>query len=101
MDEELDALRRKRLLELQRQQTEQEYEQQDMQIRQILRQILTQKARARLARLRLARPELVGLVERQIIMLAQSGKVLEMDDTMLKRILRQLTQKRDISIKRK
>src|SRR2546428_9814064 len=94
MDEdELDAIRRKKLTELQQYQNqavaEQQYREQVQAQRQlILRQILTPEARERLGRIELPYPELKGNIENQLIQLAQSGRVKSMvDDAALRQIL--------------
>jgi programmed cell death protein 5 len=115
-DEELDALRRRRIEELQRQQmaagqheVQQAVEQQaraeqDRAAReQLMRQILTLEARERLERLRLARPDQAKQLENQLISLAQSGRLAgKIDDAQFKSILTRLTgEQRDINIRRK
>ncbi|MCK4266907.1 MAG: hypothetical protein KAX31_06470, partial [Thermoplasmata archaeon] len=67
-----------------------------------LRKIMTADARERLARLRIARPELAENIENQLIMLAQSGQLnTAIDDAALVQLLEKLTpQKREITIKR-
>jgi programmed cell death protein 5 len=107
-DMELEEIRRRKLLELQRQQ---EYQQQashqaeavEAQRQNILRGILTPEARERLGRLKMAYPEIAGQVEDRLIMLAQSGRLnAVIDDVTLKDILARLVpQKRDIKIQRK
>lgn len=110
-DEELEALRRKRLAELQMQL---DSEQQTAEIKRrnaevqaqrqaVLRTILTPEARERLAALRMARPELVADVEQQLFMLAQQGRInRKIDDNTLKDLLsRIIPKKREITIERK
>ncbi len=110
-DEELDALRRKRLAELQMQ-LESEQQNADIkrrnaevqaQMQTVLRTILTPEARERLAALRMARPELVADVEQQLFMLAQQGRInRKIDDNTLKDLLsRIIPKKREITIERK
>lgn len=110
-DEELDALRKKRLAELQMQ-LEGEQQSAEMKRRNaevqaqrqaVLRTILTPEARERLAALRMARPELVADVEQQLFMLAQQGRInRQIDDNTLKDLLsRIIPKKREISIERK
>ena len=104
---ELDEIRRKRLLELRKQiadeqqksDQEKEFEtQKDA----ALRQILSYEARQRLNTLKLVKPEFVEQIELQLIQIAQSGKVrLPIDDAQLKRILLQLQPtKKEITFRR-
>lgn len=107
-DDELDAIRRRKLAELQAQQdqavAQQQYREQVQAQRQsILRQILTPEARERLGRIELAYPELKESVEQQLVALAQSGRVQRMiDDETLRQILeRVIPKKREIKIERR
>jgi len=111
MDEELDKLRKKKLQELQEQaaiqeQIEDQEEQQkqlDEQKKAILRAILTNEARERLGRIKIARPEMAESIENQLIMVAQSGKLKnKINDEELRMLLSKiLPKKRDIKIKRR
>jgi len=88
-DEEIEAIRQRKMQELQRQ-IEEERRRQELaaQRRAVLRAILTPEARERLDNLRVVRPELVDALEQQLITLAQSGKVrVPITDEDLKRIL--------------
>ncbi len=107
-DEELDAIRRKKLQELQQVQVQaaaqQQYrEQVEAQKQTILRQILTPDARERLGRIELAYPELTDSIENQLIALAQSGRVQKViDDATLRQILeRVMPRRREIKIERR
>ena len=107
-DEELDAIRRRKLIELQAAQqdatSQQAMREQVLAQRQtILRQILTPEARERLGRIELAYPELKESIENQLISLAQSGRVQRMiDDAALRQILeRVIPKRRDIKIERR
>lgn len=107
-DDELEAIRRKRMEELQRAQADRLVkEQQEQQIQaqreMVLRQILTPEARERLARIEMAYPEVTENIENQLIVLAQSGRVNKViDDATLRDILRRIMpQKRDIKIERR
>ncbi|MFQ6060982.1 MAG: DNA-binding protein [Thermoplasmata archaeon] len=107
-DEELEALRKRKLQELQLQQQQRMAEeaqaaQLEAQRQAILRQILTPEARERLGRIQLAHPEVAEGVANQLILLAQSGRVQSaIDDATLRQILRKiLPKKREIRIERR
>jgi len=107
-DEELDAIRRRKLMEMQQMQDQavaqqQMREQAQAQRQQVLRQILTPEARERLGRIELAYPDLADSIENQLIALAQSGRVQRaIDDATLKQILeRVMPKKREIKIERR
>lgn len=107
-EEELEAIRRRKLAELQQVQQQalaqqQMQEQVQAQRQVILRQILTPEARERLGRIELAYPELKESIENQLIALAQSGRVQRMiDDATLRQILERLIpRRRDIKIERR
>ena len=69
----------------------------------LLRQILEPKAKERLARIKIARPQIVELIENQLIALVQTGQISgQVSDGDLKIILSKLMpKKRDITIRRK
>lgn len=107
-DSELEALRQRKLQELQvRAQQEavaqEQSKQQDAQRAMVMRQILTPEARERLANLRMTRPDLVEHVENQLMMLVQSGRVTDkIDDYTLRQLLRRIMPaKREIKIERR
>jgi len=111
-DKELEKIRQRRLLELQLQQrlAAEEVERQatareELRRRKdaILRRILTNEARERLANLKVSRPEFTEQLELQLIQVAQSGKLrVPITDEQLKRLLEQLQseQKRETKIRR-
>jgi len=107
-DEEIEEIRRRKMLELQRrlaqeQQRMQVQQQMELQKQAILRRILTPKARQRLANLKMVKPEFANQLELQLIQLAQQGKVdIPISDEMLKQILIRLqSHRRDIKITRR
>jgi len=106
-EEELEELRRRRMLELQRrlvqeQQRFQAEQQIEMQKQAILRRILTSDARQRLTNLKMVKPEFAEQLELQLIQLAQQNKIsIPMTDEQLKEILQKLqSQRREIKIRR-
>jgi programmed cell death protein 5 len=111
MDDELENLRKKRLKELQQQAAlqesleEQESQRQEFeeQKKMILRAILDPTARERLARIKIARPEIAESIENQLIMLAQNGKLKnKINDEQLRLLLAKIIpKKRDIKIRRR
>ena len=106
-DEELEALRRRRLAEMQRaavddQRRAQAQQQVERQKQAIIRRILTPEARQRLTNIRMVKPEFADELEMQLIQLAQSGRLRgQVTDDQLKKTLVQLEgQKREIKIRR-
>ena len=112
MNDELEELRKKRLQELQQQAISEEDIQQrqaeqqknyEEQKKQLLRSILTPKARERLGRIKIARPEVVESIEQQLLVLAQQGRLkTKINDEQLQGLLSQvMPKKRDIKIQRR
>ena len=106
-DEELEALRRRRMAEMQRaaydeQRRSQQQQQVDRQKQSIIRQILTPEARQRLANIKMVKPEFAEELEMQLIQLAQAGRLQQqITDEQLKKTLVQLqSQKREVKIRR-
>ena len=110
---DIEEIRRKRMQQIQQQaaqqspQAEQQHQEQmrkelETQKRQAMLQLLTPEARARLANIRLTKPEFVDQIEIQLIQLAQAGRVQsKITDDQLKELLRKLIgKKRDIKISR-
>ncbi|AEH24089.1 DNA-binding protein [Pyrococcus yayanosii] len=100
MAEDIEEIRKRKLLELQRKYLEQQRAREEearqqalieAQIQAILRKILTPEARERLARVKLVRPELARQVELILVQLYQTGQIREpLTDAQLKRILAQI-----------
>jgi len=110
--DDIDAIRKKKLRELQQQQqpafSQDEYEETQQkefeeQKKMVLRSILMDDARERLGRIKAARPELAENLENQLIMLAQSGRLKnKINDEQLRDLLSKiLPKKRDITIRRR
>jgi len=107
-DEELEALRRRRMAEMQRaamddqRQTQAQQQQVERQKQAIIRKILTPEARQRLTNIRMVKPEFAEELEMQLIQLAQSGRLRgQVTDEQLKKTLVQLQgQKKEIKIRR-
>jgi programmed cell death protein 5 len=107
-DKEMDEIRRRKMLELQRrlgqeQQQLQVQQQMELQKQALLRRILTPKARQRLTNLKMVKPEFASQLELQLIQLAQQGRVdIPISDATLKQILIRLqSHRRDIKITRR
>jgi programmed cell death protein 5 len=105
--DDLEELKRRKLLELQRQLQEEALRQEQLrqveeQKRIVLKSILTPEARSRLSNIKMARPEFAAQIEALLIQLAQAGQVKQrITDEQLKEILRRLSaKKRDIKIRR-
>jgi programmed cell death protein 5 len=106
-EDELEKLRRKKLLELQREITEEQQKAQvqqqlELQKQALLRNLLTPEARQRLTNLKMVKPEFISQLELQLIQLAQEGKLpIPLEDKQLKQILIQIqARKREPKIRR-
>ena len=106
-EEELEELRKRKLMELQQrlaqeQQKIQMQQQIEMQKHTVLRRILTAKARQRLTNLKIVKPDFAEQLELQLIQLAQQGRVnIPITDEQLKDILIRLQSgRRNIKIRR-
>lgn len=106
-DEELDAIRRRKLSALQHrasdeQKQTQAEQQMDAQKQALLKQILSPEARQRLTNLKMIKQDFTDQLELQLIQLAQMGKLpIPLSDAQLKQILIQLqSRKRETKITR-
>ena len=106
-EEELGALRKKRMLELQQRMVDEQkqvtaQQQLEGQKQALLRRILTPEARSRLTNLNMVKPEFTQQLELQLIQLAQQGRInIPITDEQLKELLVKLQSgKRDYKIRR-
>ena len=106
-EDELDSLRKRRMLELQQRMVEEQREVQaqqqlEGQKQALLRRILTPEARRRLTNLNMVKPEFTQQLELQLIQLAQQGRInIPLTDEQLKELLVRLQAgKRDYTIRR-
>lgn len=107
-EDELAAIRAKKMAEMQQQAAYQEEEvrrreQESAQIHMLIMQILEPEARERLNTIRLTKPDFARAIEQQLISLAQSGRLQsKITDEQFKAILQQVTpERRNINIRRK
>jgi len=111
-----EEIKRRKLLEMQQaaaanagvdEQALQQQQQYELQKRKILKQILSEPARARLSRIRMVKPEFAEQVELQLIQLAQMGRLqIPVSDEQLKLLLDKIyemgkSKKKDIKFVRK
>ena len=95
-DDELEAIRQKKLASLQQQALREKAEEQaaaevQAQKEAILRQILTPEARQRLTNIKMVKPQFAEQIEMQLIQLASSGRLKgQVTDEQLKALLQQL-----------
>jgi programmed cell death protein 5 len=115
--DDLEAMRRRRLAELQAQQARanaqdpaaqaqaeaQRAAAEEAAIERLLQKILDPEARERLTRIRMSRPDFADQVARQLVQVAQSGRLARrLTDADLREVLAQLSPKdRDTTITRK
>ncbi len=106
-EEELEALRKRRMLELQQRMVEEQKQAQarerlEGQKQALLRRILTPEARSRLTNLNMVKPEFTQQLELQLIQLAQQGRIATpITDEQLKELLVRLQSgRRDYKIRR-
>lgn len=106
-EEELEALRKRRMLELQQRMVEEQKQSQaqqqlERQKQALLRRILTPEARSRLTNLNMVKPEFTQQLELQLIQLAQQGRIqIPITDEQLKELLVRLQSgRRDYKIRR-
>ena len=106
-EEELEALKKRRMLELQQRMVEEQKQAQaqqqlEGQKQALLRRILTPEARSRLTNLKMVKQEFTQQLELQLIQLAQQGRInLPITDEQLKELLVKLQSgRRDYKIRR-
>ncbi|NWF96360.1 MAG: DNA-binding protein [Candidatus Thorarchaeota archaeon] len=95
-EDELDAIRQRKLAALRERALQEQAESQqaaeyEAQKEALLRQILTPEARARLTNIRMVKPQLADQIESQLIQLATSGRLRgKVTDEQLKSLLQQI-----------
>jgi programmed cell death protein 5 len=95
-DDELEAIRQRKLASLQQQALREQAEEQaaaevQAQKEAILRQILTPEARQRLTNIKMVKPQFAEQIEMQLIQLASTGRLKgQVTDEQLKALLQQL-----------
>jgi len=110
-EEELEALRRRKLEQLKQQAAQQqmaEAQQREFEAQkyQIMRKILSQEGRQRLENIRMVKPEFAQQIELQLIQLLQAGKLrgaIPLSDKAFKNLLQQISKsskKKDFKIKK-
>ena len=105
-DDQLDQIRKRKMLSMQQRSTEEQRQSQEQQIEaqknSLLAKILAPDARQRLNNLKMVKPEFAEQIEMQLIEMAQTGKLpIPLSDVQLKGILIQLqSRKREPTIKR-
>ena len=106
-EEELEALRKRRMLELQQRMVEEQKQAQaqqqlEGQKQALIRRILTPEARSRLTNLKMVKPEFTQQLELHLIQLAQQGRIATpITDEQLKELLVKLQSgRRDYKIRR-
>ncbi len=107
MQDDLEEVKKRKLLELQQRLQEERLKEEqvrrlELQRRAVLMEILTPEARQRLANVKLARPEYGIQVENLLIQLAQRGQVKQkITDAQLKEILSKISgKKKEFKIRR-
>jgi len=106
-DEDLEQIRKRKLLSMQNRVSEEQRQTQaaqqlEQQKQALLSKILTPEARQRLNNLKMVRQEFAEQIEMQLIEMAQTGKLpIPLSDAQLKQILLQLqSRKRETQIRR-
>ncbi len=106
-EEEIEELRKRKMLELRAKLEEQQRQAEqrrryEIQKKLAILQIMTPEARSRLANIRAAKPEFAEQLELQLIQLAQSGRLgSKITDAQLREILSKLqARKREFKIRR-
>lgn len=104
-EDEIEEIRRRKIEQLQEEAAMEKMMEEDIESQKqaVLRQILEPAAKERLARIKIARPQIGEQIENQLISLAQSGRMNgKISDEDFRRLLtRILPKKREIKIRRK
>ncbi len=104
-EDEIEEIRRRKIEQLQEEAAMEKMMEEDIESQKqaVLRQVLEPAAKERLARIKIARPQIGEQIENQLISLAQSGRMNgKISDEDFRRLLtRILPKKREIKIRRK
>ncbi len=104
-EDEIEEIRKRKIEQLQEEAAMEKMMEEDIESQKqaVLRQILEPVAKERLARIKIARPQIGEQIENQLISLAQSGRMNgKISDEDFRRLLtRILPKKREIKIRRK
>ena len=100
---ELDEIKQRKMEELKKKYEQQQTEfQQEQQLDAMMRQMLSEKAKARLGNVKLVNSELYFKAVQAIIYLCKAGQVRgKLEEDQLKSLLKKLGEKREIQVKRK
>tara|TARA_Y100000310_G_scaffold327497_1_gene393961 strand:- start:348 stop:656 length:309 start_codon:yes stop_codon:yes gene_type:complete len=99
----IDDVKQQKMEELKKRHYQQQADQQmEQQLEAMIRQVLTEKAKARLANIKIVNKEVYFKAVQSILYLFKSGGIRgKINEEQLKELLRKLTEKREIKIKRK
>ena len=100
---EVDEIRQNKLEELKKRQEQQrQQEEADARLETAVKQLLEEKAKARLSNVKLVNPEVYFKAVQAIIYLFNAGQVQgKLNEEQLKALLKKLSEKREVHIKRK
>ena len=100
---EMDEIKQRKMEEVKKQYEEQQAEHQmEQQLESMMRTVLTDKAKARLANIKMVNKEIYFKAVQAVIYLYNAGQITgKLDDEELKSLLKKLTEKKEMKIRRK